>query len=71
MGVAAADASEVNTADADDVAAAALLMAVEAVDAAASPAVPGGNVSRTPAVDDPGITSTATAAPGYCASIAD
>ena len=48
-----------------------VLIAVNVAAAAASPVGPGGNVSRTPAVDDPGVTSTATVAVGYCASIAD
>jgi hypothetical protein len=53
-------------------AASSVLMAVEAAAAAASPVGPGGKVSRTPAVDDPGVTSTTAAvAVGYCASIAD
>ena len=52
--------------------AAATFMAVEAALADASPAAPGGKVSRTPAVDEPGVTTTATSvAFGYCASIAD
>ena len=80
MGVAAADASDVIAGDADagnrevpaKGVAIAVLMAVEAAAAAASPVGPGGNVSLTPAVDDPGGTSTTAAvAVGYCASIAD
>ena len=80
VGVAAADASDVTAGDADvgdrlvpaNRAAIAVLMAVEAAAAAASPVGPGGKVSRTPAVDDPGVTSTTAAvAVGYCASIAD
>ena len=48
-----------------------VLIAAAATVAAASPAVPGGNVSRTLAVDDPGITATATSlALGNCAIIA-
>ena len=54
-----------------DEATAAASMAVEAAVATASPAVPGGNVSRTLAVDEPGVrTTTTSVAPGYCASIA-
>ena len=59
-----------NAGSAVDEAPFAALMADEVVVAAASPAVPGGKVSRTPAVDDPGVTSTATVAVGYCASSA-
>ena len=55
-----------------DAAAAALLIVLEAADAAASPIDPGANVSRTAALDDPGLMPTATSvALGYCASIAD
>ena len=55
----------------DDVAAAAL-MAAEAALAAASPTGPNGKVSRTLAVDDPGVTATtASVEPANCASIAD
>ena len=80
MGVAAADASDVTAGDADagdrevpeNGAAIVALMADDAAAAAASPVGPGGNVSLTPAVDDPGGTSTTAAvAAGYCASIAD
>ena len=80
VGVAAADASEVTAGDADAAdrevpangAAIAVLMAVDAAAAAASPVGPGGNVRLTPAVEDPGGTSTTAAVVlGNCASIAD
>ena len=52
--------------------AAATFMAVVAALADASPAAPGGKVRRTPAVDEPGVTTTVTSvAFGYWASIAD
>ena len=55
-----------------DEAVAAAVMAVEAALADASPAAPGGKIRRTPAVDEPGVTTTATSvAFGYWASIAD
>ena len=71
VGVVVADAVDATTVDAGEIAEVAMLKVVEAAAAAASPAGPGGKVSLTPAVDDPGVTSTATAvAPGNCASIA-
>ena len=64
--------SPVSAPAAVDDAAAAALMAAEAALAAASPTTPGGNVSRIAAVDDPGVmATTASAAPGNCARIAD
>ena len=80
VGIAAADASDVTAGDADAAdrevlangTAIAVLMAVDAAAAAASPVGPGGNVRLTPAVEDPGGTSTTAAvAVGYCASITD
>jgi hypothetical protein len=51
--------------------AAAALKEADAVAAAASPSSPGGNVRRTLAVDEPGVTSTTTlVALGFCTSIA-
>ena len=64
--------SPVDARMAADVAVAALLSASSAEAAAALPAALGGNVSRTLAVGDPGVTNTATSvATGNCARIVD